>query len=81
MQCFIYRSPRKSDTYLFITQKGKFSHIPVALKKVFGTPEFAMEFELTPDRKLAAADAKEVIEFLTEQGFYLQMPTENEYPI
>jgi uncharacterized protein YcgL (UPF0745 family) len=81
MQCFVYKSLRKSDTYLFVTQKGEFSHIPSALMKVFGTPEFAMEFELTPNRKLAAANAREVIEFLSQQGFYLQMPAENEYPI
>ena len=81
MQCFVYKSPRKSDTYLYVSQKDKFEHIPASLMKVFGTPEFALEFELTPNRKLAAADAKEVLDFISRQGFYLQIPTENEYPL
>jgi uncharacterized protein YcgL (UPF0745 family) len=47
---------------------------------LFGTPEFALEFHLTPERKLAVANAEDVIDNLSSQGFYLQMPTENEYP-
>ena len=81
MQCYVYKSPRKSDTYLYVPEKGEFAHIPASLMKVFGTPEFALEFELTSNRKLVAADAKEVLRFLSQQGFYLQMPTENEYPL
>lgn len=81
MQCFVYRSPKKSNTYLYVPQKGEFAHIPAALMRVFGTPEFALEFELTPNRRLAAVAAKEVLRSLLQQGFYLQMPTENEYPL
>lgn len=81
MRCFVYKSRKKAETYLYIPHKGEFSVIPDVLMKVFGVPEFALEFELTPDRKLAVADARDVIDFLDRQGFYLQMPAENEYPI
>ncbi len=81
MQCFVYRSLRKSDTYIYIPQKGEFSHVPKALMEIFGKPEFALEFDLTPERKLAVANAREVIKNLKDQGFYLQMPSENEFPI
>lgn len=81
MQCYVYRSPRRADTYLFLPRRGDFSAVPQALIRLFGTPEFALEFELRLDRKLAAADAKLVLEQLREQGFYLQMPSENEVPI
>jgi uncharacterized protein YcgL (UPF0745 family) len=81
MQCIVYRSSVKSNTYLYVPEKGEFAHIPVTLMKLFGTPEFALEFELTPNRKLAAAEAKEVLRSLSQQGFYLQIPTENEYPL
>ena len=40
----------------------------------FGTPQFVMELELDPERKLARADAKQVISDLESQGFHLQMP-------
>jgi uncharacterized protein YcgL (UPF0745 family) len=33
-----------------------------------------MELDLFPDKKLAQANAKEVIEKLNDQGFYLQLP-------
>jgi uncharacterized protein YcgL (UPF0745 family) len=81
MQCFVYRSPRKRDTYLFLPSKDKFSQLPSGLMKVFGQPEFALEFELTPQRKLAAADAGQVIANLQAQGYYLQMATENDLPV
>ncbi|MFA7097653.1 MAG: YcgL domain-containing protein [Gammaproteobacteria bacterium] len=40
----------------------------------FGQPERAMELELTPERRLARADAAEVIAKLNENGFYIQLP-------
>ena len=49
--------------------------------KIFGKPEFALEFELTPERKLAAANTVEVLKNLSEKGFFLQMPAENEFPV
>lgn len=80
MQCFVYKSFKKAETYLYVPQKGEFSNVPEALMRLFGAPEFALEFDLTPERKLAVANAREVIDNLSRQGFYLQMPTENEYP-
>ena len=80
MQCFVYRSRKKVDTYLYISRPDDFSDIPTGLMRLFGKPEFALQFDLTPDRKLAAANAKDVIKSLNQQGFYLQMPTENDYP-
>ncbi len=81
MQCYVYRSSKKADTYLYLLQKDEFAHLPAGLLSVFGKPEFALEFELTLDRKLAAADAKQVMSNLATQGYYLQMPAENEYPV
>lgn len=81
MQCFVYRSRKKAATYLYISRQDDFSDIPDGLMKLFGEPEFALEFDLTPARKLAVADAEEVINSLNRQGFYLQMPTENECPV
>jgi uncharacterized protein YcgL (UPF0745 family) len=80
MQCFVYRSRRKRDAYLYLAAEAEFSRLPAALMKVFGPPELALQFELTPDRKLASADAKQVLEKLQTQGYYLQMPTENDLP-
>jgi uncharacterized protein YcgL (UPF0745 family) len=77
----VYKSNKKADSYIYLNQKDGFEKIPEQLLQLFGEPEFALEFELTNDRKLALADAKQVIQNLSEQGYYLQMPPKNNLPI
>ena len=36
MQCAIYKSRRKQDTYLYLATKDDFSHIPDPLLKLIG---------------------------------------------
>lgn len=81
MKCFVYKSIKKIDSYIYINQKDNFESVPEQLLLLFGEPEFALEFELTRDRKLALADAEQVINSLNEQGYYLQMPPKNSLPI
>ncbi|APZ44351.1 YcgL domain-containing protein [Acidihalobacter ferrooxydans] len=78
MKCFVYRSERRADTYLYLPRADDFSTVPEALMRVFGKASLALEFELTPARKLAQAEPRQVMESLREQGFYLQMPPANE---
>lgn len=78
MQCFIYRSPRKPETFLFIPEKGDFSQLPEDLLRVFGEPEFSFEFPLTADRKMINGDAGEILERMEAQGFYLQLPVDRD---
>ncbi|HEX2242624.1 MAG TPA: YcgL domain-containing protein, partial [Gammaproteobacteria bacterium] len=33
MQCFVYRSRRRRDTYLYLPAKGEFSRLPTGLMK------------------------------------------------
>lgn len=73
MFCYIYRSNRKPDTYLYLASKDDFSEIPESLLTVFGEPEYSFSFDLTNDRKLAREDAAEVLKNLEEQGFHLQL--------
>ncbi|MDH3607692.1 MAG: YcgL domain-containing protein [Gammaproteobacteria bacterium] len=81
MKCFVYKSIKKADSYIYIYEKDNFECIPEQLMQLFGKPEFTLEFELTKDRKLALADANQVIQYLDEQGYYLQMPPKNNLPI
>lgn len=81
MRCYVYRSSRKLDTYVYLPKKDDFEDIPDSLMRVFGEPEYALEFDLTPERKLAQEDAGEVLANIEERGFHLQMPAENEEPI
>ena len=74
MQCFIYKSLKKDQLYLYLNKKDDFSMLPEALFNSFGKLEFVMELNLTPKRKLARANSEKVIASLDEKGFFLQMP-------
>ena len=60
--------------YLFLKEEDDFSDVPEVLMKGFGTPEFVMELDIHPGRRLARSDASEVLKNLEQQGFHLQMP-------
>ena len=78
MNCCIYRSRKKQGSYLYIKEKNNFSDIPEDLIKLFGTPEFSFEFQLTEEIKLAHSDTKDVMRQLRENGFFLQIPPPSE---
>ena len=78
MMCYVYRSGRRPDTYLFLPVADDFSGVPDGLMELFGEASFALEFELTPERKLAQAEPAQVMASLRERGFYLQMPPANQ---
>jgi uncharacterized protein YcgL (UPF0745 family) len=72
--CQIYRSPRREETYLYVDKARGLDDVPEALLRQFGEPEPVMTLLLSPGRKLARADAAEVLAQIEKQGFYLQMP-------
>ncbi len=74
MLCFIYKSSKKPELYLFVPEKGNFSNIDELLFTEFGTPEFVMELELTASRKLARANTEKVMASLKDKGYFVQMP-------
>jgi len=81
MKCFVYKSIKKADSYIYLNEKDNFEKLPEQLLMLFGKPEFTLEFDLTVDRKLALADAQQVLQSLDDQGYYLQMPSKNSLPI
>ena len=72
--CQIYRSARKQEMYLYVDKARGLEDVPEVLLRQFGEAEEVMTLALTKDRKLARADAQEVLEAIETQGFYLQMP-------
>lgn len=79
MQCAIYKSLKKQDTYLYMASKDDFSKVPESLLKLLGTPIYVMDLDLSPERKLAQEDAAEVLRNLQERGWHLQMPRQEEW--
>lgn len=74
--CWIYRSPRKDEMYLYLAREEGFDDVPKPLLDRFGPPQFVMELELHPGRTLAREDVTKVMVGLKERGFHLQMPPE-----
>ena len=77
MQAYVYKSSRKDDTYVFLAARDDFSRVPEAVRLPLGTLQFVFELALTPERKLARADAAVVRENLVLRGFHLQLPPPN----
>ena len=74
MDCFVYRSQKKSGMYLYLSKKDDFTDVPEALMKLLGELTFSFEFDLSEDRKLVREESQEVIRIMQESGYFLQMP-------
>lgn len=74
MQCFIYKSLKKEQLYLYVTQKDDFSALPDGCLETFGRLAFVMELDLTPERTLAREDVYKVRQQLQSKGYFIQMP-------
>lgn len=74
--CSVFRSAKKSETYLYLARDHAYEDLPAELRQAFGEPVFVMHLELDEDRRLARVDTRQVLEQLDAQGFYLQLPPE-----
>ncbi|HIA08899.1 MAG TPA: YcgL domain-containing protein [Chromatiaceae bacterium] len=72
--CWIYRSSKKNEMYLYVVSEHKLQELPAELMRRFGEPQFVMQLDLNLDRSLARADVATVIDNLQDKGFHLQMP-------
>lgn len=74
MQCFVYKSLRKADTYVFLAKRDGFDVLPAPIAETLGKLVWVMDLDLTPERKLAREDAAVVIANIERRGFHLQLP-------
>ena len=75
MHAYVYKSLRKPDTYLYLRETRCLR--PGARGRAAcrsGRSSFVLEVELTPERRLARADADVVRTNLAGRGFHLQRP-------
>ncbi len=74
MQCFVYASLRKADTYLWLAERDGFDVLPEPLALMLGELRFVMEVHLAVQRKLPVEDTRQVLEHLRAKGWHLQLP-------
>jgi uncharacterized protein YcgL (UPF0745 family) len=72
--CEVYRCSKKEGMYIYVAKEQGVDPLPDGLKLRTGKLELAMMLVLTEEKKLARANAVEVISAIESQGFYLQMP-------
>ena len=70
----VFRSSRREGHYLFVDLAEGLARVPEALLLHFGHPQPVLKLKLSPERRLAAADAAGVLSAIAEKGFYLQLP-------
>lgn len=76
MQCYVYASRRKPDTYLWLAERDGFDVLPESLREVLSELRFALELQLDAQRRLPREDTAQVLAHLREQGWHLQLPPE-----
>lgn len=74
MDCFVYKSLRRPDTFVFLRERDAFELLPRPLADSLGPLSFVIELALSPERKLAREDVETVIANLRGPGFHLQLP-------
>ncbi|MBP6701285.1 MAG: YcgL domain-containing protein [Halioglobus sp.] len=70
----VYKGARKPEAYLFVDKARGLADVPAVLLSQFGETEVAMTLLLEPGRKLARANAAQVLAAIEAQGYFLQMP-------
>jgi uncharacterized protein YcgL (UPF0745 family) len=70
----IFKGERKPGAYLYVDFAELLSRVPEALLVQFGETSEVLSLKLSPDRKLARANASEVLTQIEAVGFYLQLP-------
>ncbi len=74
MHCYIYKSAKKLDTYIYLPVAWPDADIPSELKTLFSPPQLAMELDLNTRQSLAREEISQVIDGLRTVGYYLQVP-------
>ena len=74
MRVFVYKSRRKTDTYLYLAEHDAFDAVPEPMQVTLRPWQFVLEFDLTPERRLPRIDARVLENNLVNQGFHLLFP-------
>jgi uncharacterized protein YcgL (UPF0745 family) len=70
----VYKAAKKEETYLYVRMQRGLEDVPEELLSQFGEMSPVLSLKLTPDKKLARANAQDVLAAIEASGFYLQLP-------
>ncbi|MCX8600910.1 MULTISPECIES: YcgL domain-containing protein [unclassified Gilliamella] len=81
MWCYIYRSDKKENCYLYMENENDFSAIPENVMSIFGKPVFVMKVLLDGKRRFVVGTSDEIEEKIKVDGFFLQMLHEDDFKV
>jgi len=78
MICAVYKSERKSDTYLYVVKQADpektLEVVPESVAQPLGKLVHVMDIDLSSREQLARVDIEKLKAALQEKGLYIQMP-------
>jgi uncharacterized protein len=74
MQCVVYRSDRKLQTYLYLPATSSLASLPASIQQTLAPLVEIMRLELQKDSRLARQNAERVLVNLQTNGFHIQFP-------
>lgn len=74
IECAVYKSIKKDETYVFIPTTMKLSDLPDELLKILGKAEKIMSLKITSKKKMARGTGADIMKSIDKQGFHLQVP-------
>lgn len=80
MRCYVYKSLKRADTYVYLERRDDFARLPAPLRERLGDFGFVLELELGPERRLAREDPAVVRRNLADHGFHIQHPPPEPVP-
>ncbi len=72
--CTIYKASREKELYLYVTHGDDLSRVPADLLARMGELKEVMTIKLSAKRELAHVRASEVLNSISEKGYFLQLP-------
>lgn len=79
MWCYIYRSPKKENSYLYIDTENDFSKVPDVLMNVFGEPVLVMKVLLDGKRQFVVGSSQDIEDKIKQDGFFVQMLKDDDF--
>lgn len=75
----VYRCHKKAQTYVYLPSDQEYADLPEAFVAQFGEASEFLTFVLHAEKRLAQVDAGKVIAAIRSQGFFLQLPPQQDY--
>jgi hypothetical protein len=76
--CDVFKSKRVQGMYLYVEKAQGLEPVPDILLDKFGPAQHVMTLLIKPEQALSLVSGERVLAGISERGFYLQMPPQDD---